>query len=1134
MPEVSNIDFYIEEISRGMNRDFGLDQVLYGIMFSDIFASFEEAQTEIMAMFENLVKVFTRNMLTQDKIRIIFFHDILLTSIDLPFVLRDNFTAKLLWDAFESVMQSYDPEYLNTDDVFKANVQIVSMPLGNGRRGLGGKKKQVAYKSVKNLLKINNDILRDVTDFTIQTFCNKKKSIIKIINHDNMCLLRAILVAIAYYHNEPYKVDYKKPSSKLMATHIKIIRQKLKLPEHGCGIREVFQIESFLEDYCITLIDGNCSNKFFYKGGKKDKYLYIMYTNSHYNVITSMPAYIGQAYYCDSCNIGYCQSIIHSCANLCNTCKKSTCNVTEAKHIKCENCYMSARDAYCLQRHLDLICNKRKICQICKFFIGRKHICLNEKYCQKCKEIVQMDHLCFIKQQPEKKKEAKFNGLIFFDYEAFVENSIHVPNLIIAHKVCVDCLDKVDMCKIKCQKICVDNNDTFCKWLFSQKDFIALAHNAKGYDSIFINDWINESINNNDSLPDFIRVGSKILSISFRDVKIICSLSFLPMPLDKFSSTFNLVENAKGFFPHLFNTRANQNYLGPYPPKEDYQPRFMNFKKNQQFQEWYSKISIDKNGKERIFDFKKEIVAYCDSDVEILRKGCLAFRKIIIDQTKSLRDPLGIDPFRRAITIASLCHVIYRNMHLIPETIAIVPENGFFSNQITSKKALCWLRFISYKQNRSIQHAKNFGEIQLENYRGDGYDPISNTVYEFHGCYYHGCLQCNSPKKLNTIKQMSFEALYNRHKFRIEKLKLMKINGQKINLVEIWEHDWDALVNEDNEVLEFLKSYEEISPLIPREAFYGGRTETFDTNRQTQNDEKIKYVDVTSLYPYVMKVEPYPIGHPITITENFKDINEYFGIIKLKILAPRGLRMPVLPDRSTGQLVFSLCFSCTKGKQKICNHSENERAFTGTWTTVEIKEALKQGYKVLKIYEVLHYNETSQYDPITRTGGIFTTYINQFLKMKTEASGYPIGCTTEILKDKYINDFLLVEGILLEKTNIKLNEGMRAIAKLMLNSFWGRFGMQSNKKQYKLIRKTSDWFSLISDDRYVVHDVDFTHKNYLQVYFSEKNYYFESTADVNVVLACFVCAYGRLKMLNELTKLDDRALYMDTGEHFFN
>ena len=678
------------------------------------------------------------------------------------------------------------------------------------------------------------------------------------------------------------------------------------------------------------------------------------------------------------------------------------------------------------------------------------------------------------------------------------------------------------MCKEKCQKIYVDNNDTFCKWLFSQKDFIALAHNAKGYDNILINEWINDSINNNDTIPEFIRVGSKIISIKFRDVKIICSLSFLPMPLDKFSSTFNLVENAKGFFPHLFNIRQNQNYIGPYPPKSDYQPRFMNFKKNKEFQEWYTKVYKDSNGKERIFDFKKQIVAYCDSDVEILRKGCLAFRKIIIDQTISTRDPSGIDPFRRAITLPSLCHVIYRNMHLIPETIALVPENGFNSNQVTSKKALCWLRFISHKQKRSIHHAQNFGEIQFENYRGDGYDPISNTVYEFHGCYYHGCLKCNSPKKLNIIKQMSFEAIYNRHCLRIDKLKLMEINGRRINLVEIWEHSWDEMVKEDEEIGIFLDSYEEISPLIPRDAFFGGRTETFDTNRQIQDDEKIKYIDVTSLYPYGTKIEPFPIGHPINITENFKPLDQYFGLVKLKILAPRGLRMPVLPDRSTGQLVFSLCFTCTKEKQKNCNHSENERAFTGTWTTVEIQEAVKQGYKVIKIYEVLHYEETAQYDPVTRTGGIFTTYINQFYKMKTEASGYPPGCTTDILKNKYINDFLLVEGILLDKENIKLNEGMRAIAKLMLNSFWGRFGMQPNKKQYKLIRKTSDWFALISDDKYIVHDVDFTHKKYLQVYFSEANDYFEATADVNVVLACFVCAYGRLKMLKELTKIDDR------------
>jgi len=312
--------------------------------------------------------------------------------------------------------------------------------------------------------------------------------------------------------------------------------------------------------------------------------------------------------------------------------------------------------------------------------------------------------------------------------------------------------------------------------------------------------------------------------------------------------------------------------------------------------------------------------------------------------------------------------------------------------------------------------------------------------------------------------------------------------------------------------------------------FLKGRTETFDLNYEVKDNEKIKYVDVTSLYSDQMKFPKYPRGFPIRITENFQDISKYFGLVKLKILAPRGLRMPVLPDRSTGQLVFSLCSKCTILKQKECDHCENDRAFTGTWTTVEVMEAINQGYKVIQIYEVVHYEETEQYDPTTKTGGLFTSYINKFLKMKTEASGYPSGITTQVLKDKYISDYLLVEGIQLDKENIKLNEGMRAIAKLMLNSFWGRFGMQTNKSQYKFIRSTAEWFALINDTRYIVTDVDFTHNKYLQVYYEEKNQYFEPCADVNVVIACFVCAYGRLKMLNELTKIGERVLYMDTGK----
>jgi hypothetical protein len=45
---------------------------------------------------------------------------------------------------------------------------------------------------------------------------------------------------------------------------------------------------------------------------------------------------------------------------------------------------------------------------------------------------------------------------------------------------------------------------------------------------------------------------------------------------------------------------------------------------------------------------------------------------------------------------------------------------------------------------------------------------------------------------------------------------------------------------------------------------------------------------------------------------------------------------------------------------------------------------------------------------------------------------------TDADKDKYIEEYHEKEGILLEKEKIKKNPGLRQLAKLMLNSFWGK------------------------------------------------------------------------------------------------
>ena len=253
----------------------------------------------------------------------------------------------------------------------------------------------------------------------------------------------------------------------------------------------------------------------------------------------------------------------------------------------------------------------------------------------------------------------------------------------------------------------------------------------------------------------------------------------------------------------------------------------------------------------------------------------------------------------------------------------------------------------------------------------------------------------------------------------------------------------------------------------------------------------------------------------------------------VKILAPRKLLIPVLPDRTTGQLVFSLCYTCLLKKEAECNHSDEDRAFIGTWVSEEVLEAINKGYQVLKIYEVLHFENSTKYDIKTGEGGLFATFINKFLKIKQEEIGYPSNCVTEDAKDKYVKDYYTNEGVLLDKSKIAYNEGLRAIAKLILNSFLGRYGMKGNKSLFKLITKTREWFSLISDDRYVVTNVDFTHKNYLQVYYKEQSDYYECTSNVNVVLAAFITAYARLKMLREITLLGPRTLYMDTDSIIF-
>ena len=83
--------------------------------------------------------------------------------------------------------------------------------------------------------------------------------------------------------------------------------------------------------------------------------------------------------------------------------------------------------------------------------------------------------------------------------------------------------------------------------------------------------------------------------------------------------------------------------------------------------------------------------------------------------------------------------------------------------------------------------------------------------------------------------------------------------------------------------------------------------------------------------------------------------------------------------------------------------------------------------------EVWHYEQRDKHDGVDQDTGLFTRYIDCFLKLKIEASGWPEYVNTEAEKEAFIRKCYEKEGIVLDREKIKKNAGLRSIAKLCLN-----------------------------------------------------------------------------------------------------
>ena len=204
----------------------------------------------------------------------------------------------------------------------------------------------------------------------------------------------------------------------------------------------------------------------------------------------------------------------------------------------------------------------------------------------------------------------------------------------------------------------------------------------------------------------------------------------------------------------------------------------------------------------------------------------------------------------------------------------------------------------------------------------------------------------------------------------------------------------------------------------------------------------------------------------------------------------------------------------------MCHHTDEQRMFTGTWVRLELNLAVEMGYKVVKIHEVWHFPDKTEW--------LFRGYIDMFLKRKQEASGWPGWCQTDKEKERYFQECKDKEGIELDRDAIEYNAGARTVWKQILNNLWGENGWTPNRPKTKVVADPKYYFELLTSVGVEVTNVNLVNDENVEMFYTMKDPFVEASGRTNVVLAAFTTAQARIKFYKVMYALDRRVCYYDT------
>jgi hypothetical protein len=738
------------------------------------------------------------------------------------------------------------------------------------------------------------------------------------------------------------------------------------------------------------------------------------------------------------------------------------------------------------------------------------------------------DHKCYLSRPDLKIGEA--SKYYVWDIETIAVDDVHVPIYIYARNL-YNAAENYEF----------EGIDSFCKGVICEKfkDSTWIAHNSGGFDSTFVHSWLEDRGVMHSRIPSPMSIHRSLETVvNTLDIRFIDSYSFIPMSLAKIGPAFQLPV-CKGDFPHKFSKFEHLSYEGCMPPCDSdddwyslHEIRASSAEKADvavaKFKLWHHEESqkFYPHTEER-WSYQRELRKYCKQDCDVLAGALQCLRDSFMGADSSIRIGSGstafclcpVDPLCY-LTMAQVCQQLYiagmyqagtgfRIAHIpLPDRKQTNAKVKWLLDEERHCKATMW---------KACTHLREW--VADDGLPVDGFAWVGDHrhVWEYYDCTERGCPLCTSPLERNARFGCSNRDAYGKV---VQRQRVLSKLGYIVH--EQWTHNEADRPMVDHS----FHQYDCMAAQRQRSdgGFFGGRVEVFKPMWRCREDEKIQYIDVVSLYPWVCATQRMCTGFPIVYLGDRIDRSRvckdhpdaYFGYAHVRIRGNPDDYFGGVPrkDRETGRLVF--------------DNSE----YTVTCFLTELYERLENGAELLDVYEVWHWDEANAVE------GPMAGYVAYFLRDKMECSGWKALCgripETDDEKAAICDD--------LERENLYLcrprpekvmdNPGGRQLAKLRLNMLWGKFVQTPTATTMKFISTYDDYVQLWYDNQ-----VDKSSLMFRRVHdsidFMEVKYKYNSSlrapSNTHYYLGGSCTAQARLKLTSMLRLVGkERALYCDT------